>query len=175
MVYKDACNAKSNQQHLGTIKSSNLCTEIVQFVSPEETAVCNLASLALPRFVASRGAPPVAAARLGPAKAASRFSPRPKQVGSLDAAGRFFDHDALAAVVAAVTRSLNRVIDVTHYPTPEARRSNQRHRPLGLGVQGLGDTFILLGMPFDSLEAQQLNRVVGRPPPPFPRSLPVPF
>ncbi|RMZ55431.1 hypothetical protein APUTEX25_003555 [Auxenochlorella protothecoides] len=141
MLYKDSCNSKSNQQNLGTIKSSNLCTEIVEYSSPEETAVCNLASIALPRYVRD------ASGREGR-----------KLIGSLDAKGRYFDFDRLVEVVSAATRNLNKIIDVNHYPVETARRSNMRHRPIGLGVQGLADTFILLGLPFDSPEAAQLNR-----------------
>ena len=126
MLYKDACNRKSNQRHLGTIRSSNLCTEVVQYSSVDEIAVCNLASLALPSFVAE--------------------------------GGDGFDHDALAAAVAVVTRNLNRVVDRNHYACEAARRSNLRHRPLGIGVQGLADVFALLGLSFDSPEARTLNR-----------------
>lgn len=143
MLYKDSCNRKSNQQHLGTIKCSNLCTEIVEYSAPDETAVCNLASLALPRFVLEDGRPAPPGRRL---------------LGSLDAARRRFDHEKLAEVVAQVTRNLDRVIDRNHYPVEAARNSNVRHRPVGLGVQGLADAFILLGLPFDSEEARQLNR-----------------
>jgi len=123
MLYKDACNRKSNQQNLGTIKSSNLCTEILEYTSADEIAVCNLASIALPRFV-------------------------------IDGA---FDHDKLFEVTYQVTKNLNKVIDRNYYPVPETRRSNMRHRPIGLGVQGLADAFILLRYPFDSPEAAQLN------------------
>jgi ribonucleoside-diphosphate reductase alpha chain len=106
MMYKDACNGKSNQQNLGTIKSSNLCCEVVEYTSAEEVAVCNLASVVLPRFVTE------------------------------DAAGELsFDHAALHAVVKVITRNLNRIIDVNHYPLEEARRSNMKHRPIGVGVQ----------------------------------------
>lgn len=125
MLYKDACNAKSNQKNLGTIRSSNLCTEIVQFSSAEETAVCNLASVALNRF-ASRDAP--------------------------------YDFAALAEVVGVMTRNLNRVIDVGFYALESSRRSNTRHRPIGLGVQGLADVFILMRLPFDCPTARALNR-----------------
>jgi ribonucleoside-diphosphate reductase subunit M1 len=142
MLFKDSANRKSNQQNLGTIKSSNLCTEIIEFTSPEETAVCNLASIALPRFVRERAA----GGREGR-----------KLIGSLDAANRFFDHERLAEVTAAATRNLNKIIDVNFYPAETARRSNTRHRPVGLGVQGLADAFILLGLPFDSPEAKRLN------------------
>ncbi|MBL7783015.1 MAG: ribonucleoside-diphosphate reductase subunit alpha, partial [Saprospiraceae bacterium] len=124
ILYKDAANAKSNQQNLGTIRSSNLCTEIIEYTSPDEVAVCNLASLALPKFVSN---------------------------------GKF-DFDKLADITRVVTRNLNKVIDVNYYPIPQAHTSNMRHRPIGLGVQGLADAFILLGMPFDSDEAKQLNR-----------------
>ena len=123
MLFKDACNAKSNQQNLGTIKSSNLCTEIIQYTSAEEVAVCNLASIALPHFVKEG----------------------------------IFDHQKLFDVTYAVTKNLNKVIDVNHYPIEEARTSNMRHRPIGIGVQGLADAFILMRLPFDSEEAKQLN------------------
>lgn len=124
MVYKDACNGKSNQQNLGTIKSSNLCTEIIEYSSADEIAVCNLASIALPRFV-HHGA---------------------------------FDHQKLFEVAQVVTRNLNRVIDNNQYPLPETKRSNLKHRPIGIGVQGLADAFILLGLPYESQAALQLNR-----------------
>ncbi|GAQ89121.1 ribonucleoside-diphosphate reductase complex [Klebsormidium nitens] len=146
MLYKDACNRKSNQQNLGTIKCSNLCTEIVEYTSPEETAVCNLASIALPRFVREQGVP-----LEGHTK---------KLVGSIGSEKRYFDFDKLVEVTEQATRSLNRIIDVNYYPAETARRSNMRHRPIGIGVQGLADTFILLGMAFDSPEAQQLNKDV---------------
>ena len=124
ILYKDAANKKSNQKNLGTIKSSNLCTEIMEYTSPDEIAVCNLASLALPRFV---------------------------QNGE-------FNFVRLVEVTKVATRNLNKVIDRNFYPVPEARHSNMRHRPIGLGVQGLADVFMLLGMPFDSPEARKLNR-----------------
>jgi len=126
MLYKDACNRKSNQKNLGTIKSSNLCTEIIEYTSPDEVAVCNLASIALPRFV--------------------------------DEKNRTFDHQKLYEVTKVVTRNLNKIIDLNYYPVPEARRSNLRHRPIGIGVQGLADAFILLRYPFESEEARKLNR-----------------
>lgn len=126
MLYKDACNRKSNQQHLGTIKSSNLCTEIIEYTSAGEVAVCNLASLALPRYVKD-GA---------------------------------FDHQKLYEVTYQVTMNLNRIIDHNYYPVEEARNSNLRHRPIGLGVQGLADAFILLRYPFESEEARMLNREI---------------
>ena len=128
LLYKDAANGKSNQQHLGTIKSSNLCTEIIEYTSPDEVAVCNLASLALPRFV--------------------RTGPQGKMI---------FDHQKLYEITKVATRNLNKVIDVNYYPIEEAQRSNFRHRPVGLGVQGLADAFILLRLPFDSAEAKRLN------------------
>ncbi len=128
MLYKDAANGKSNQKNLGTIKSSNLCTEIIEYTAPDEVAVCNLASLALPKFV-TRGAD-----------------------GKL-----FFDHNKLYEITKVATRNLNKVIDVNFYPVEEAKRSNFRHRPIGLGIQGLADAFILLRMPFESAEAKGLN------------------
>ena len=146
MLFKDACNRKSNQQNLGTIRSSNLCTEIVEFTSPEETAVCNLASIALPRFVVENSA----------SSPTGRVEAK-KLYGSLAAKNRVFDHAKLAEITRKVTRNLNRIIDVNYYPVETAKRSNLRHRPIGLGVQGLADVFILLGMPFDSPEAQKLN------------------
>ncbi|KAF9013177.1 ribonucleotide reductase alpha subunit [Cyathus striatus] len=123
MLYKDHCNEKSNQKNLGTIKSSNLCTEIVEYSSPDETAVCNLASLALPTFISN---------------------------------GKY-DFNRLHDVAKVVAFNLNRIIDVNYYPIPEARRSNTRHRPIGVGVQGLADTFMALRMPFDSQAAKELN------------------
>ncbi|XP_020693424.1 ribonucleoside-diphosphate reductase large subunit [Dendrobium catenatum] len=144
MLYKDACNRKSNQNNLGTIKSSNLCTEIIEFTSPDETAVCNLASIALPRYVMEKNVP---------------IDSHPsKLVGSIGAKNRFFDFDKLAEVTEIVTQNLNKIIDINYYPVETARRSNLRHRPIGIGVQGLADTFILLGLAFDSAEAQQLNK-----------------
>ncbi|HMR91492.1 MAG TPA: ribonucleoside-diphosphate reductase subunit alpha [Chitinophagaceae bacterium] len=126
LLYKDAANRKSNQQNLGTIKSSNLCTEIIEYTSPDEVAVCNLASLALPRYVIN---------------------------------GKF-DHDKLYEVTYQVTLNLNKIIDYNYYPVEEARRSNMRHRPIGLGVQGLADVFILMRLPFESDEAKQLNKEI---------------
>ncbi|MDH4058508.1 MAG: ribonucleoside-diphosphate reductase subunit alpha, partial [Cyclobacteriaceae bacterium] len=124
ILYKDSANRKSNQKNLGTIKSSNLCTEIIEYTSKDEVAVCNLASLALPKFVTEDG---------------------------------HFDHQKLYEITKVITRNLNKVIDVNYYPVVEARNSNMRHRPIGLGVQGLADTFIMLRMPFDSEEARRLN------------------
>ena len=123
MLYKDAANGKSNQQNLGTIKSSNLCTEIIEFTSPDEVAVCNLASLSLPRFVIN---------------------------------GKF-DQQKLYDVTYEVTLNLNKIIDNNYYPVEEARTSNMKHRPIGLGVQGLADVFILLRLPFESELAKMLN------------------
>ncbi|KAJ8986060.1 hypothetical protein NQ317_003353 [Molorchus minor] len=128
MLYKDACNKKSNQQRLGTIKSSNLCTEIIEYTAPDEIAVCNLASIAVNMFV----------------------NPDNKS----------YDFEKLKEVTKVVTRNLNKIIDVNYYPIPEARNSNMRHRPIGIGVQGLADAFILLRMPFDSAEAGLLNRQI---------------
>nr|WP_294996927.1 ribonucleoside-diphosphate reductase subunit alpha [uncultured Sediminibacterium sp.] len=124
MLYKDAANSKSNQQNLGTIKSSNLCTEILEYTSAEEVAVCNLASLALPRFVSE---------------------------------GKF-DHEKLYEVTYQVTKNLNAVIDGNYYPVPEAEYSNKKHRPIGIGVQGLADVFIMLRLPFESELARLLNK-----------------
>jgi ribonucleoside-diphosphate reductase alpha chain len=125
MLFKDAANSKSNQQNLGTIKSSNLCTEIIEYTSADEVAVCNLASIALPRFV-------------------------DEKTGS-------FDHNKLFEITYVATRNLNKIIDRNYYPVPEARNSNMRHRPIGLGVQGLADAFILMRLPFESEEAKKLN------------------
>ncbi|MEY3048505.1 MAG: hypothetical protein RL365_543 [Bacteroidota bacterium] len=127
MLYKDAANAKSNQQNLGVIKSSNLCTEIIEYTAPDEVAVCNLASLALPKYVTELGV---------------------------------FDHDKLFEVTYQATLNLNKIIDENYYPVEEAKNSNLRHRPIGLGVQGLADAFILLGLPFESEEARALNREI---------------
>lgn len=125
MLFKDAANSKSNQKNLGTIKSSNLCTEIIEYTSPDEVAVCNLASIALPRFV--------------------------------DEKSGTFDHDRLFEVTYQATLNLNKIIDRNFYPIPEARNSNMRHRPIGLGVQGLADAFILMRYPFESENARKLN------------------
>ncbi len=129
MLYKDHANNKSNQKNLGTIKSSNLCTEIMEYTSKDEVAVCNLASLALPKYV------------------------RTNEQGVAE-----FDHAKLYEVTKAATVNLNKIIDVNYYPVPEARNSNLRHRPIGLGVQGLADVFIMLRMPFESDAAKQLNK-----------------
>ena len=137
MLYKDTCNRKSNQQNVGTIRGSNLCTEIIEYSSPEETAVCNLASLALPQFVRDTDS---------------------KLVGSSNAENRFFDFEKLEKVTRVVTGNLNRIIDENYYPVETARVSNLRHRPIGIGVQGLADVFILLGLPFESPAAVQLNK-----------------
>ena len=127
MLYKDAANAKSNQQNLGTIKSSNLCTEIIEYTAPDEVAVCNLASIALPKYVTESGT---------------------------------FDHDKLFEVTYQATLNLNKIIDENYYPVEEAKNSNMRHRPIGLGVQGLADAYILMRLPFESEEARTLNRDV---------------
>ncbi len=126
MLYKDACNRKSNHQNLGTIKSSNLCTEIMQFTSKDEVAVCNLASIALPKFVT----------------------------------GSSFNHQQLYNITRVVTCNLNKIIDINYYPVEEAKRSNFRHRPIGIGVQGLADAFIKLRLPFDSDGARLLNKEI---------------
>eukprot|EP01113_Clastostelium_recurvatum_P024916 TRINITY_DN2984_c0_g1_i3.p1 TRINITY_DN2984_c0_g1~~TRINITY_DN2984_c0_g1_i3.p1 ORF type:complete len:852 (-),score=282.84 TRINITY_DN2984_c0_g1_i3:66-2621(-) len=132
ILYKDSCNRKSNQQNLGTISSSNLCTEIMEYTSPDEVAVCNLASIALPKFVA---------------------------VGK--DGKRFYDHEKLFEVTKVVTRNLNKIIDLNYYPVPEARTSNMRHRPTGIGIQGLADVFIALRLPFESDAARQLNKEIS--------------
>ena len=128
ILYKDACNAKSNQKNLGTIKSSNLCTEIIEYSAPDETAVCNLASIGLPMFVNTET--------------------------------RTFDLDHLHSITKIATRNLNKVINVNYYPTEKTRKSNMRHRPIGLGVQGLADVFIQMGYPFYSEEAKTLNSAI---------------
>jgi ribonucleoside-diphosphate reductase alpha subunit len=125
MLYKDACNAKSNQKNLGVIKSSNLCTEIIEYTDKDETSVCNLASIALPKYV--------------------------------NRETKTFDYDKLHEVTKTVTKNLNRVIDRNFYPVETARRSNMKHRPIGLGVQGLADVFILCGLPFDCEESRLMN------------------
>lgn len=125
MLFKDAANAKSNQKNLGTIRSSNLCTEIIEYTAPDEIAVCNLASVALPKFVKSDGT---------------------------------FDHDKLFEITYQVTKNLNCIIDRNYYPVIEARNSNMRHRPIGIGIQGLADVFILMRHAFDSDEAKKINK-----------------
>ena len=126
MLYKDAANRKSNQQNLGTIKSSNLCTEIMEYTSKEEVAVCNLASLSLARFVEEKK----------------------------------FDYDKLHEITKVLTHNLNRVIDNNYYPVPEAEYSNMKNRPIGIGVQGLADAFMKMGIPFESEEAIQANKMI---------------
>lgn len=125
LLYKDAANKKSNQQNLGTIKSSNLCTEIIEYTDKDEVAVCNLASISLPKFVSE---------------------------------DRVFDFDKLHEITRVLTRNLNKIIDINYYPIPEAKNSNLRHRPIGIGVQGLADAFHMMRFPFDSEGARQLNR-----------------
>lgn len=127
MLFKDAANAKSNQKNLGTIRSSNLCTEIIEYTAPDEVAVCNLASIALPKFVKSDGT---------------------------------FDHEKLFEITYQTTKNLNRIIDRNYYPVIEARNSNMRHRPIGIGIQGLADVFILMRHAFDSEEARKLNKEI---------------
>lgn len=128
MLYKDACNRKSNQQNLGTIKCSNLCTEIVEYTSKDEVAVCNLASIAVNMFV------------------------KPEKAG--------YDFEKLKTVTKVVTKNLNKIIDINYYPIPEAKNSNMRHRPIGIGIQGLADAFILMRMAYDSDEARLLNQQI---------------
>jgi ribonucleoside-diphosphate reductase alpha subunit len=160
MCYKDACNAKSNQRHLGTISSSNLCTEIIQYTSPEEVAVCNLASLCLASFVRTPESD-----RTDGELDSSYGSPLLRtEVDAKDhhglEGGRWFDHAALHGAVKTVTRNLNKIIDINHYPIPEASDSNLLHRPIGIGVSGLADTFVRLGYAFGSEPAKQLNRAI---------------
>jgi len=124
MLFKDHANSKSNQQNLGTIKSSNLCCEIVEYTSKDEVAVCNLASICLPKFVTEDGK---------------------------------YDYDKLHAVTRAITKNLNRIIDNNYYPIPEARNSNMRHRPIGVGIQGLADTLIKLKVAYEDVEAEKIN------------------
>ncbi len=126
LLYKDPANAKSNQQNLGTIKSSNLCTEVIEYSDANETAVCNLASIGLPAFVENKQ----------------------------------FNYDKLREVVSVATRNLNRVIDINYYPTPETKRSNMRHRPIGLGIQGLADVFALMELEWDSPAAAEVNQLI---------------
>jgi ribonucleoside-diphosphate reductase alpha chain len=128
MLYKDHCNSKSNQQNLGTIKSSNLCTEILEYTSDKEVAVCNLASIALPMFV--------------------------------NKAAQTFDFEMLQTITAELVRNLNKVIDRNYYPVQQAEYSNLRHRPIGLGIQGLADTFAMLKVNYDSEEAKALNEKI---------------
>lgn len=127
MLFKDACNRKSNQQNLGTIKSSNLCTEIVEYTSPEEVAVCNLASIALPSFVDSDGV---------------------------------FNYEELIKITRVITKNLNKIIDLNFYPVEEARNSNIKHRPIGIGIQGLADVFQRMKISFESPEAADLNEKI---------------
>jgi ribonucleoside-diphosphate reductase alpha subunit len=130
LLYKDACNRKSNQKNVGIIKSSNLCTEVVQYSDDKETAVCNLASIALPSFVDNSSETIV------------------------------FDYEKLHEITRVVTENLNRIIDINFYPTPKTERSNFRHRPIGIGVQGLADVFMMMNIPFHSEEAKQINRQI---------------
>ena len=124
MVYKDACNRKSNQQNLGTIKCSNLCTEIIEYTSKDEVAVCNLASINLQKFVTPEGE---------------------------------FDYDKLLEITTIITINLNKIIDLNYYPIPQAKTSNLRHRPIGIGVQGLADAYIKMKIPFECEKAIEVN------------------
>lgn len=128
MVYKDTCNRKSNQQNLGTIKSSNLCTEIVEYTSKDEVAVCNLASISLSRFA--------------------------------DVETKKYDYEKLHAVTKRITKNLNKVIDRNHYPVKEARYSNLKHRPIGIGVQGFADALQQLAIPFEDPKAEELTKLI---------------
>jgi ribonucleotide reductase alpha subunit len=126
MLFKDAANKKSNHQHLGTIKSSNLCCEVVEYTSPDEIAVCNLASISLTRFA---------------------------QTG-------VFDFEKLHQVTKVITKNLNKIIDVNFYPVPEAKTSNMRHRPIGIGIQGLADALQIMKIPFEDDRAIELNKQI---------------
>ena len=132
LLYKDACNRKSNQQNVGVIKSSNLCSEIVEYSDENETAVCNLASVALPSFVKKN-----------------------ENTGEIK-----FDYELLHEIVKIVTENLNKVIDINYYPTENTRRSNMRHRPIGVGVQGLADVFMMMNLSFYSDAAKEINRYI---------------
>ena len=131
ICYKDSVNRKTNQSNLGTIKSSNLCTEIMEYSDPEETAVCNLASIALPKFIIKNED--------------STFS---------------YNFEELESIVKVITKNLNNIIDYNYYPTKSTERSNRRHRPIGIGVQGLADTFAIMRMPFDSKSSRELNKKI---------------
>jgi ribonucleotide reductase alpha subunit len=160
MLYKDACNAKSNQQNLGTIKCSNLCTEIVEYTAPDEVAVCNLASIVLPKFVSPLGDRKLS--ELPPQAAVYNMqSTTATGEGGSQSGGRgggfVFDHNKLYEVTKVITKNLNKIIDINYYPIPEAKNSNMRHRPIGMGVQGLADVFQLMKLPFDHPEARRLN------------------
>jgi ribonucleoside-diphosphate reductase subunit M1 len=195
MLYKDACNMKSNQQNLGTIKCSNLCTEIIEYTAQDEVAVCNLASIVLPKFVypvgeGSATLPPravvynipsipstasgdvvaegeagasaeVVAASLTEveteATIAGDAASAPSSSSPSAAGGFVFDHQRLYEVTKVITKNLNKIIDINYYPIPEAKNSNFRHRPIGMGVQGLADAFQLMKLSFDSPEARRLN------------------
>jgi ribonucleotide reductase alpha subunit len=128
MLYKDTCNRKSNQQNLGTIKSSNLCTEIIEYTSPDEVAVCNLASIGLARFV--------------------------------NKDTKEFDYKTLHSVSKRITKNLNKVIDVNYYPVAEAKKSNLRHRPIGIGVQGLADALQIMKVSFEDKRAIEINELI---------------
>jgi len=136
MLYKDHANRKNNQKNLGVLHGSNLCTEIMEYTSADEIAVCNLASIALPKYLENNGA---------------KRNEKSKKT---------FNHEKLYEVTYQVTKNLNRVIDVNYYPVKEAKTSNLRHRPIGIGIQGLADAFAMLGLPFTSQEAKKLNREI---------------
>lgn len=137
MLYKDAANEKSNQKNLGTIRCSNLCTEIMEYTAPDEVAVCNLASISLSKLVRA-----------------------PQNMEGLASAQPIFDYDMLKEIAMVVTRNLNRVIDRNYYPIEEARNSNMRHRPIGIGVQGLADAFMMMKYPFESEQAKSMNKMI---------------
>ena len=163
ILFKDSCNRKSNQKNLGTIRCSNLCTEIIEYTAPDEIAVCNLASLVLPKFVKFVSQQDATTHQI-PMKSQNKIyhglkyteSEQSGQDGDLGV-GYMYDHDQLYEIVKIVTRNLNKIIDINYYPVPEARKSNMRHRPIGIGVQGLADVFQLMRLPFDCEEARRLN------------------
>lgn len=167
MLYKDSCNSKSNQKNLGTIKCSNLCTEIMEFTSKEEVAVCNLASVVLPKFVqiepsienrTSNGAPSLSSTLTNQDSFCDYFYTNITHNNSISYQIGVFNHTELYYIVKQMVRNLNKIIDINYYPVQEANNSNTRHRPIGLGVQGLADVFQLLHLPFDSLDSRALNK-----------------
>ena len=166
MLYKDSCNSKSNQKNLGTIKCSNLCTEIMEFTSKEEVAVCNLASVVLPKFVqvesstdrTSFGAHQIASAAMEEDVFCDYYHTNITHNTSVSFQIGIFNHTDLYHIVKQMVRNLNKIIEINYYPVQEAKNSNSKHRPIGLGVQGLADVFQLLHLPFDCLESRTLNR-----------------
>ena len=186
MLYKDACNMKSNQRNLGTIKCSNLCTEIIEYTAKDEVAVCNLASIVLPKFVypvsesnpssplpsravvynvpltptkdvVAEAVADVVTVTETEAEATVQGDAKAISASATSSGGFVFDHQRLYEVTKVITKNLNKIIDINYYPIPEAKNSNFRHRPIGMGVQGLADAFQLMKLSFDSPEARRLN------------------